>query len=99
MATPRYAELRCRSCFSFLEGASHPEELVARAAELGLSALALSDRNGLQGVVRAWVEARRLGFPLIVGSELAVADLGRGRPGWLTLLAIDRELRSRGKDR
>jgi len=91
MATPRYAELRCRSCFSFLEGASHPEELVARAAELGLSALALSDRNGLQGVVRAWVEAKRLDFPLIVGSELAVADLGRGRPGWLTLLAIDRE--------
>jgi error-prone DNA polymerase len=91
MATPRYAELRCRSCFSFLEGASHPEELVARAAELGLSALALSDRNGLQGIVRAWVEAKRLDFPLIVGSELAVADLGRGRPGWLTLLAIDRE--------
>ena len=91
MATPRYAELRCRSCFSFLEGASHPEELVARAAELGLAALALSDRNGLQGMVRAHVEAKRLGFPLLVGAELAVADLGRGRPGWLTLLALDRE--------
>ena len=91
MATPRYAELRCRSCFSFLEGASQPEELVARASELGLSALALSDRNGLQGVVRAWVEARRLDFPLLIGAELAVSDLGRGHPGWLTLLAIDRE--------
>ncbi len=91
MATPRYAELRCRSCYSFLEGASHPEELVARAAELGLSALALADRNGLQGIVKAHVEAKRLGFPLLVGAELAVADLGRGRPGWLTLLALDRE--------
>ena len=91
MATPRYAELRCRSCYSFLEGASHPEELVARAAELGLSALALADRNGLQGIVKAHVEAKRLGFPLQVGAELAVADLGRGRPGWLTLLALDRE--------
>ena len=91
MAPPRYAELRCRSCFSFLEGGSHPEELVARAEELGLSALALGDRNGLYGVVRGYAEARRRGYPLIVGAELAVADLGRGRPGWLTLLAIDRE--------
>ncbi len=91
MAPPRYAELRCRSCYSFLEGASHPEELVARAAELGLTALALADRNGLQGIVKAHVEAKRLGFPLLVGAELAVADLGRGRPGWLTLLALDRE--------
>ena len=91
MAPPRYAELRCRSCFSFLEGGSHPEELVARAAELGLSALALGDRHGLYGVVRGYAEARRRGYPLIVGAELQVADLGRGRPGWLTLLAIDRE--------
>ncbi len=88
---PRYAELRCRSCFSFLEGGSQPEELVARAAELGLSALALADRSGLYGAVRAHAEARRRGFPLIVGAEVAVEDLGRGRPGWLTLLARDRE--------
>ena len=54
---PRYAELRCKSCFSFLEGASHPEELVARAAELGLSALALADAGGLYGIVRAHAEA------------------------------------------
>jgi error-prone DNA polymerase len=91
MASPRYAELRCRSCFSFLEGASQPEELVARAAELGLSALALADRSGLYGVVRAHAEARRRGYPLLVGAELLVEDLGRGRPGWLTLLAQDRE--------
>ncbi len=91
MAPPRYAELRCRSCFSFLEGASHPEELVARGAELGLSALALGDRGGLYGVVRAHVEARRRGLPLVVGAELAVGDLRGGRPGWLTLLAVDRD--------
>ncbi|MCM2334603.1 MAG: PHP domain-containing protein, partial [Anaeromyxobacteraceae bacterium] len=91
MATPRYAELRCRSCFSFLEGGSHPEELVARAAELGLTGLALADRSGLYGMVRAHAEARKRGFPLIVGAEVAVEDLGRGRPGWLTLLAQDRE--------
>jgi error-prone DNA polymerase len=74
-AVLRYAELRCKSCFSFLEGASQPDELVRRAAELGLAALALTDVNGLYGVVKAWAEARRLGLPLIIGAELAVAGL------------------------
>ena len=78
---PRYAELRCRSCFSFLAGASHPEELVARAAELGLSALALADANGLYGIVRAHAEAKRRGLPLVVGAELAVTGLELGRRG------------------
>ena len=49
----RYAELHCRTNFSFLEGASHPDELVHRAAELGYHALAITDRNSLAGVVRA----------------------------------------------
>ncbi|ACG73475.1 DNA polymerase III, alpha subunit [Anaeromyxobacter sp. K] len=88
---PRYAELRCKSCFSFLEGASHPEELVGRAAELGLSALALADVNGLYGIVRAHAEAKRQGLPLIVGAELVVAGLAPGRPARLVLLAQDRE--------
>jgi len=88
---PRYAELRCKSCFSFLEGASHPEELVRRAAELGLSALALTDVNGLYGVVRAHAEARRLGFPLLVGAELEVGGLVAGRSTRIVLLAQDRE--------
>ena len=88
---PRYAELRCHSCFSFLEGASHPEELVARAAELGLSALALTDVNGLYGIVRAHGEAKRRGFPLVVGAELVVTGLTPGRPARLVLLAQDRE--------
>ncbi len=91
MAAPRYAELRCKSCFSFLEGASHPEELVRTAAELGLSALALADVNGLYGVVKAYAEARRLGFPLLVGAELDVAGLAAEGTARLVLLAQDRE--------
>jgi error-prone DNA polymerase len=90
-SVPRYAELRCHSCFSFLEGASHPEELVARAADLGLSALALTDVNGLYGIVRAHGEARRRGFPLLVGAELVVTGLTTGRSARLVLLAQDRE--------
>jgi error-prone DNA polymerase len=88
---PRYAELRCKSCFSFLEGASHPEELVRRAAELGLSALALTDVSGLYGIVRAHAEARRLRFPLLVGAELEVGELVAGRVVRIALLAQDRE--------
>ena len=49
----RYAELHCRTGFSFLDGASHPEELIARALELRLAALAITDQNGLYGVVEA----------------------------------------------
>ncbi len=67
---PAYAELHCRSNFSFLCGASHPEELVARAQALGYSALALTDECSLAGVVRAHAEAKRLGLHLIIGSEL-----------------------------
>ncbi len=67
---PAYAELYCLSNFSFLRGASHPEELVARAAELGYAALALTDRNSLAGVVRAHVAAREHGLHLVIGAEL-----------------------------
>ena len=67
-----YVPLWCKSNFSFLEGASHPEELVEQAQELGLPGLALTDRNGVQGIVRAHVRAQELGLPLIVGSEMTV---------------------------
>jgi error-prone DNA polymerase len=87
---PRYAELRCKSNFSFLAGASHPEELVDRAAELGLSGLAIADRDGLYGVVRAHARAKRLGLPLAVGAEMTCEDLAPGG-GSLVLLAVDRE--------
>ena len=55
-----YAELHAHSNFSFLDGASHPEELAAEAVRLGLSAVALTDHNGLYGVVRFAVAARAL---------------------------------------
>ncbi|MFV0302589.1 MAG: error-prone DNA polymerase [Paracoccus sp. (in: a-proteobacteria)] len=58
---PHYAELCVTSNFTFLTGASHPEELVLRAAELGLKAIAITDRNSLAGVVRAWTALRNLG--------------------------------------
>ena len=91
MTSPRYAELRCRSCCSFLVGASQPEELVARAQELGLSALALTDVNGLYGVVKAHAEAKRRGLALVVGAELVVTGLVTGRKTPVVLLAMDRE--------
>jgi len=67
-----YAELLACSNFSFLRGASHPEEMVDAAHALGLTALALCDRNGLYGIVRAWSRAKELGLKLIVGVELEV---------------------------
>ena len=69
-----YAELHCLSNFSFLRGASHPEELVERAAGLGYAALALTDECTVAGAVRAHVAARARGFALIVGSEFRLAD-------------------------
>ncbi|MFU8821212.1 MAG: error-prone DNA polymerase [Gammaproteobacteria bacterium] len=84
-AAPAYAELHCLSNFSFLRGASHPAELVQRAAELGYEALALTDECSVAGVVRAWEAAREFGLKLIVGSELRLEDGLR-----LVLLAADR---------
>ncbi|MCS6778584.1 MAG: error-prone DNA polymerase [Geminicoccaceae bacterium] len=71
---PAYAELEVTTNFSFLEGASHPEELVERAAELGLAALAVTDRNSLAGVVRAHVTAKRLGLRFVVGARVDLED-------------------------
>jgi error-prone DNA polymerase len=67
---PGYAELFCSSNFSFLNAASHPEELVARAQALRYAALALTDECSVAGVVRAHVQAQRLGLPLIIGTHL-----------------------------
>ena len=75
---PAYAELHCRSNFSFLTGASHPEELVARAHELGYTALAITDECSLAGVVRAHGEAKRLSLHLIVGAEMRLAPAAAG---------------------
>ncbi|MGR8947830.1 MAG: error-prone DNA polymerase [Gammaproteobacteria bacterium] len=72
--SPAYAELHCLSNFSFLRGASHPEELVSQAAELGYRALALTDECSLAGVVRAHVTAKALGLKLIIGIEIRIND-------------------------
>ncbi len=69
---PAYAELQCASNFSFLCGASHPEELVARAAALGYGAIAITDECSVAGVVRAHAEAKRQGLPLIIGSQFHI---------------------------
>ena len=67
-----YAELHCHSNFSFLDGASHPEELVEEAAHLGLESLALCDHNGFYGVVRFAEAARTVGLPTVFGAELTL---------------------------
>jgi error-prone DNA polymerase len=83
---PAYAELHCLSNFSFLRGASHPEELVERARTQGYAALALTDECTLAGAVRAHLAARDAGLPLIIGSEFTLADGLK-----LVLLATDRQ--------
>jgi error-prone DNA polymerase len=70
----RYAELHCMSNFSFLEGASHPEELVQTAAALGYEALAITDRATLAGIVRAHGAAKQAGMKLIIGAHLEPCD-------------------------
>jgi error-prone DNA polymerase len=72
--SPRYAELRCKTNFSFLCGASHPDELVMQAAALGYDALAITDQNTLAGIVRAHMAAKAEGLKLLFGSEVTVED-------------------------
>jgi error-prone DNA polymerase len=79
-----YAELHAYSNFTFLEGACHPETLIERAVELELTAIALTDRDGLYGAVRFAGAARRAGIAAIIGSELTLEDGTR-----LTLLIED----------
>jgi error-prone DNA polymerase len=67
-----YAELHCHSNFSFLDGASHPEELAEEAARLGLEALAVTDHDGFYGVVRFAEAARAVDLPTVFGAELSL---------------------------
>jgi error-prone DNA polymerase len=83
--TVPYAELHCRTNFSFLEGASHADELVQTAHALGYQSLAITDRNSLAGVVRAHMAAKSAGLKLLIGAEITPLD---GPP--LVLLATDR---------
>ncbi|HYE40376.1 MAG TPA: error-prone DNA polymerase, partial [Ramlibacter sp.] len=84
---PDYAELHCLSNFSFQRGASHPQELVQRAYELGYTALAITDECTVAGVVRAHAEAKKLGLKLLLGAEFALDGfrlvvLARNVKGW-----------------
>jgi error-prone DNA polymerase len=89
-ALPAYAELHALSNFSFQRGASSPEELVARAHELGYSALAITDECSMAGVVRAHGAARELGLHLLIGTELRVEVEGAEESFTLLLLARSR---------
>ncbi len=80
-----YAELHCRTNFSFLEGASHADELAARAGELGYRALAVTDRNSLAGAVRMHIAAKEANLKLLVGAELTPVDAAP-----IVVWAIDR---------
>jgi error-prone DNA polymerase len=87
---PDYAELYCLTNFSFLQGASHAEELVARAVQLGYSALAITDECSLAGVVRAHAEAKKAALPLIVGAHFHLCNQDGSPALSLILLARNR---------
>ena len=72
-----YAELHCRTNFSFLEGASHADELVDQSVQLGYTALAVTDDNSLAGVVRAHARAKDTKLKLVIGAELTPVDAPR----------------------
>jgi error-prone DNA polymerase len=74
LPAPRYAELQCCTNYSFLRGASHADELVARAASLEYAAIAITDHNSLAGVVRAHVAAKAAGLKLVIGAEIVPDD-------------------------
>ncbi|MBK1702892.1 PHP domain-containing protein, partial [Thiococcus pfennigii] len=86
--------LWCKSNFSFLEGASHPRELVETCAALGLPGLALTDRDGVYGLVEAHLKAREVGVQLIAGAEVTIDDgstlilLAEHRAGYANLCRL-----------
>jgi len=96
-SSDRYVPLWCKTHYSFLEGASSPEELVERACALGLPALAVTDRDGVYGLPSAWVAAKEQPLQLISGSQITVTDLNgntdvadANHESQLMLLAADR---------
>ena len=96
LARVPYAELHCHSNFSFLDGASHPEQLAEEASRLGLEALALTDHDGLYGVVRFAEAARAVGLPTVFGAEITVTSLD-GRAA-RTEAATERQVRVASDD-
>ena len=100
--TPGYVELHARSAFSFLRGASQPEALAQTAAQLGLSALAVCDRDGVYGAARFYARAREHGIRAIVGAELTLDDgsvlpvLVSSRTGYQNLCRLITRAKLRG---
>ncbi len=99
---PEYAELHCVSNFSFLRGASRPEELVERAASIGYKALAITDECSLAGAVRAHIAAKEYSIKLIIGAEFVLTDgmklvlLATGRQAYGDLSQLITTARRRG---
>ncbi|MGQ0549095.1 MAG: error-prone DNA polymerase [Armatimonadota bacterium] len=89
-----YVPLWCKTNFSFHEGASHAEELVEEAHRLGLRAIAITDRDGVYGIVEAHLKARELGVQLLVGAQVTMVDgtvivlLARDRAGYANLCRL-----------
>src|SRR5512147_2888764 len=92
--TDDYVELHCHSNFSLLDGASHPEDLVQRAAEVGMSALALTDHDAVYGAVRFAQVAKEHGIRPLFGAELTLEDqthltlLVENDQGWHNLCSL-----------
>src|SRR4051794_11206336 len=97
-----YAELHCHTNFSFLDGASTPEDLTQRAAELGLSGLAVTDHDGLYGVVRFALAAEAAGVRPVIGVEVELLDAAVPDPAGVVIparRASRRESRHGGEGR
>ena len=88
---PSYVELHAHSAYSFLDGASQPEELVARAVELGYEALALTDHDGLYGSLEFAHAAKALGLRPITGCELTLEGTARSGRTHVTVLVESRQ--------
>ena len=89
-ALPDYAELQVFSHYTFLRGASAPEQLVARAATLGYASIAITDECTLAGVVKAHIAAKELGIHLVIGSQMTVTPEDGSSPFALIILATNR---------
>ncbi len=100
---PSYAELHCLTNFTFLRSASHPEEMVARAQQLGYAGLAITDECSVAGVVRAHLQAKQCGLKLIVGAEFRLSAeskvvlLAQNRAGYGNLSELITRARRKAK--
>ncbi len=87
MTDPAYAELHCHSHYSFLDGASSPDELVSQATALGLEGLAITDHQGLYGAVRFSASAEAAGLHPVIGIEIELLDAAAPDPGGIVVPA------------